>query len=509
MEFSCLLLLSIILFSYANIINKNVENDNEDFPEFKGILVDERVSLKTSQIVRSKSSNSNNELDLNNFFIEHYERRIESPFIDDIGFFNEEMLFANNIGFGKRTIELDLTNRLKQKDLRFRPDGINNPDKDFDTFDVSLSESKIDTNFDDLSPEERKEIVKDHIKYRSKFNTYAPMASDMKYMEYSEFLEAKAKDYVQACKYDKNTSYGLNVYIGTSRNFSRAMRLWYSESKWYEFKNISCSKGHMCGHFTQMLWADSHLVGCARKSHCFPRYSGHILLSCFYLPAGNYLRFPPFRVGLPCTRCTTENGNLCHEQLCVTKRQCEDHSLRCSCKTECMNCAVPNPSTCRCEACRPGWDWEDCSIPCGDELNRIGKNCPTSGKNTFCVEAIPGKLCRKSCGFCEVVNSSKSKEFCCGGKICDPYHVLDSSCKCVLDCPSALCLDSISSKNHTSLKPKNFASDTFDKPSNVSSCLFETNENLYKNSVSKVYGFHLSVFSCFEIVICLLQIKFI
>lgn len=515
MEFSCLILLSIISFSSTKIVKsckQRLEKSIDDIPNFQIIFVNETLGFKNNKLPRREPQNRAEDFDRNNFYIKHYyERQIESPFIDDISFFGEEMSIPkDSIVSAKSSFKVASTKKLTRKYLSFRTDITENLDEDFNVFDtLSLSDGGTDGNVDDfISPEECKEIVDAHNKYRSNFNSVTPLASDMKYMEYSEFLEAKAKDYVQACKYNKNTPYGLNVYIGTNRNFTRALWLWYSESKWYAFENMTCSERRMCGHFTQMLWADSHLVGCARKSHCFPRYSGHIFLSCLYFPAGNYLRFPPFRVGLPCTRCGTKDGNLCHQKLCVTRRQCEALDLKCSCKTLCRNCAEPNPSTCRCETCGPGWDWEDCSFPCKDELNAMGRHCPITGQNSFCGETIPGKLCRRSCGFCETVNSSNSMELCCEGKVCEPYHVLDASCECVLDCPSRLCLNYISSKNQTSARPNNFTLDLFDKPANVSPYSFKTKKSLFKNSDSKVHRFQLVFLPCF-IVICIIQIKYI
>ena len=65
---------------------------------------------------------------------------------------------------------------------------------------------------------------------------------------------------------------------------------------------FSCRFEHNIGHYTQMLWADTTLVGCGYTRY----FSGgwwKELYTCNYGPAGNVLDQQMYAPGEACSRC--------------------------------------------------------------------------------------------------------------------------------------------------------------------------------------------------------------
>ncbi|XP_074868762.1 glioma pathogenesis-related protein 1-like isoform X2 [Carettochelys insculpta] len=142
-------------------------------------------------------------------------------------------------------------------------------------------------------------------------------------------LAKSAKAWAKRCHFDHNiylkvqgkvhpdfTPVGENIWTGSLSLFSvnAAIRKWYNEVTDYDFKTHSCTR--ICGHYTQVVWAESYKVGCAVQ-FC-PRVTGtngitkaaHFI--CNYGPAGNYPR-RPYTQGAACSDC---NGEKCVNKLC-------------------------------------------------------------------------------------------------------------------------------------------------------------------------------------------------
>lgn len=349
--------------------------------------------------------------------------------------------------------------------------------EDFDLADIMyLSKIEITADIDDYSPLEQMLIVDHHNIYRSNLTKPIPKGSDMEYVVWNKTLASDAKEWLKECK----PSYGLgkydnliwpmrqgqNLYKGPSRHPSKPLYLWYMEYKYFFFNNFTCKQPYplyQCDHVTQLLWADSSSIGCARKSNCFPLERKSVLVNCQYVQAGNI--WSPgnqvYKYGWPCTRCELADGNICFRNLCISKKMCDDHNLDCECKLNCRNCAKPNYKTCRCERCKPGWDGRDCSIPCLDMYDAVKKlpgfcsrNINSVKNKDVCNETDVSKACRKGCGKCQAVNATKVEKLCCKGKTCPLHHVLNPECKCVVDCPSKLCLYPPSTSHPRILQPR-------------------------------------------------------
>ncbi|XP_077770029.1 glioma pathogenesis-related protein 1 isoform X3 [Canis aureus] len=114
--------------------------------------------------------------------------------------------------------------------------------------------------------------VRAHNKFRSEVS---PRASDMLYMTWDPALARIAKAWARKCRFEHNgqlhsktlhpnfTSVGENIWTGSVSIFSvsSAITSWYDEVHDYDFQTQKCNK--VCGHYTQVVWADSYKVGCA------------------------------------------------------------------------------------------------------------------------------------------------------------------------------------------------------------------------------------------------------
>ncbi|XP_036905313.1 glioma pathogenesis-related protein 1 [Sturnira hondurensis] len=177
-----------------------------------------------------------------------------------------------------------------------------------------------------------KDCVHIHNKFRSEVK---PRASDMLYMTWDPELARIAKAWARNCKFAHNerlgpphklhsnfTSLGENIWTGSLSIFSvsSAVTNWYSEIQYYDFTTRKCTK--VCGHYTQVVWADSYKVGCAVQ-YC-PKVSGfegftniaHFI--CDYGPAGNYPTWP-YKKGPPCSACPQNDE--CVDNMCINPQR--------------------------------------------------------------------------------------------------------------------------------------------------------------------------------------------
>ncbi|KAL4605239.1 hypothetical protein ACB092_09G014500 [Castanea dentata] len=86
--------------------------------------------------------------------------------------------------------------------------------------------------------------------------------------------------------------YGENLFWAKHDHWtpSEAVKSWVEEKKYYDPRKKACAQGHMCGHYTQVVWRDTKRVGCAR-TNC---KNGGLYVICVYDPPGNYVNESPF-----------------------------------------------------------------------------------------------------------------------------------------------------------------------------------------------------------------------
>uniref|UniRef100_A0A7N0R8T4 SCP domain-containing protein n=1 Tax=Kalanchoe fedtschenkoi TaxID=63787 RepID=A0A7N0R8T4_KALFE len=88
-----------------------------------------------------------------------------------------------------------------------------------------------------------------------------------------------------------NGPYGENLAKG-SGSFTglAAVNLWVAEKAYYTYSSNTCQSGKVCGHYTQVVWANSVKLGCGR-AQCA---DGWWFVTCSYDPPGNYIGQWPY-----------------------------------------------------------------------------------------------------------------------------------------------------------------------------------------------------------------------
>ena len=96
--------------------------------------------------------------------------------------------------------------------------------------------------------------------------------------------------------------YGENLYWASARRWSdgtvevqqvspeKVVLSWASEKKNYSLTSNSCQNGKICGHYTQIVWKQSKIVGCGR-AFCEDKSQVWV---CNYHPPGNVVGQSPY-----------------------------------------------------------------------------------------------------------------------------------------------------------------------------------------------------------------------
>ncbi len=94
-------------------------------------------------------------------------------------------------------------------------------------------------------------------------------------------------------------TYGENIYYSrkygagqTPRKPAEIMDSFLAEETFYDHATNACVTGEVCGHYTQIMWANTTEVGCA-KSLCLSDERKEIWV-CHYSPKGNIEGLSPY-----------------------------------------------------------------------------------------------------------------------------------------------------------------------------------------------------------------------
>ncbi|KAJ9175044.1 hypothetical protein P3X46_013630 [Hevea brasiliensis] len=85
--------------------------------------------------------------------------------------------------------------------------------------------------------------------------------------------------------HSSNRPYGENL-AKSSGNVSGkdAVKMWVDERAYYNYNSNSCAAGKQCGHYTQVVWHNSVLLGCAKMK----RNNEGTFIGCNNDPPGNF-----------------------------------------------------------------------------------------------------------------------------------------------------------------------------------------------------------------------------
>ncbi|XP_072168989.1 uncharacterized protein [Diadema setosum] len=253
-----------------------------------------------------------------------------------------------------------------------------------------------------FSAEERMGILDLHNQLRS---GVSPEASNMRYMVWDDSLATMAQQWSDGCVYEHGNPtnispfdpVGQNLWAGTLYDDGTgATQAWYNEVTDYNYESNQCSA--VCGHYTQVVWAESYAVGCGRTlcANLVGFVPNAYMITCNYGPAGNFVGQRPYLTGLSCSECSTGSGQ-CFNNQC---RPCSEHSEPCECRYTCENCGILN-SDCTC-TCQNGYRDNRCTTACVDTHEDCGANpgWPLSwcGNPQF---SFVDAYCPAFCGICD------------------------------------------------------------------------------------------------------------
>ncbi|KAJ8370183.1 hypothetical protein SKAU_G00102110 [Synaphobranchus kaupii] len=174
----------------------------------------------------------------------------------------------------------------------------------------------------ELTTEDQDEIVEMHNYYRSQV---LPRATSMRRMSWDDTLARVAAGYATKCVWEHNPDLedtGENLYATTGPfNASKAITGWYMEHVDYTYHNNTCEEDKLCGHYTQVVWAETFLVGCS--THLCEKveglsFSDVTVLVCNYSPPGNLIDEWPYEEGEPCSNCPKDLWH-CDRNICVAE----------------------------------------------------------------------------------------------------------------------------------------------------------------------------------------------
>lgn len=214
----------------------------------------------------------------------------------------------------------------------------------------------------------RRKIVLYHNFFRSKVR---PTASNMLLMTWHEGAARQAQKYAEQCRFlehndpQENTvlhlgACGQNLFVAAQKTpWFFALKTWFIEYQNFTYGHPVVNLKAV-GHYTQMVWATSHKVGCG-LAHCFGGPWGHFYnYVCHYCPGGNYdtITQYPYKTGVKCGDCPKN---------CISESLCTNTCPRKDLYSNCNELVKLTHSICQHGTC-------NATCICG--TNRIHKNYP-------------------------------------------------------------------------------------------------------------------------------------
>jgi pathogenesis-related protein 1 len=123
-------------------------------------------------------------------------------------------------------------------------------------------------------------------------------------MQWSADAESVARAWAEHCVYQHNSgrgNLGENIAAnspGAFKSITDVVGAWASEVSDYDYASNSCAPGKDCGHYTQIVWRDSSVVGCAyarcTQNSPFSQFAVWDFWVCDYSPPGNWIGQHPY-----------------------------------------------------------------------------------------------------------------------------------------------------------------------------------------------------------------------
>ncbi|XP_041359634.1 cysteine-rich venom protein VAR8-like [Gigantopelta aegis] len=152
-------------------------------------------------------------------------------------------------------------------------------------------------------------LLNDHNTVRSSLR-----AANVYKMKWSNQLAREALAWIQHCQMQhQQQGRGENLAMVYGHGVNVDMLVNTAVNGWYQEKNMwryGDGFSSATGHYTQMIWCSSKVMGCAAK-----QCPDKLLLACFYSPQGNIIGQLPYKIGPPCSQC--QPNTRCQANLCL------------------------------------------------------------------------------------------------------------------------------------------------------------------------------------------------
>ncbi|XP_032679257.1 venom allergen 5-like [Odontomachus brunneus] len=142
-----------------------------------------------------------------------------------------------------------------------------------------------------------------------------PPAANMRELYWDSELASGAQDWANQCIFDHNDAkkrevarfpVGQNIGLvkSTRKNgdtakidFPKQIHNWFDEHNVYQFGAIDEKLLPVTGHYTQLAWATTYLIGCGYSRYKASNHTTYQLYVCHYGPTGNEIGKPPYSIG--------------------------------------------------------------------------------------------------------------------------------------------------------------------------------------------------------------------
>ncbi len=203
-----------------------------------------------------------------------------------------------------------------------------------------------------MSSTAKRQILNAHNTYRNqvalgltRLGSRLPFAKNMLQMYWSDDLATKAQQWANGCMFSHSSnSYrrmagytaGESIYMsGSSAGFQqmdwrKPINTWFNEinslnpNLIYSFQSSSA-----VGHFTQLIWAKSYLIGCGFAQFFQGGFYRNFYV-CQYGPAGNIINYPVYNpstiLGCACPSGTSCSNNIL-KGLCCPDGYCSNDAI--------------------------------------------------------------------------------------------------------------------------------------------------------------------------------------
>ena len=90
----------------------------------------------------------------------------------------------------------------------------------------------------------------------------------------------------------ENLAFFSDPSLSSTAAAEMTVKLWTAEREFYDVATNTCEIGETCGHYTQLVWDDTNLLGCGIATSCDAPFSVHVV--CNYFPPGNFIGDTPY-----------------------------------------------------------------------------------------------------------------------------------------------------------------------------------------------------------------------